>query len=246
MKSDRQPPEFYVNMWETIHSGNVWRGEFSNRRKNKEEFWESASISAVMDADGNPISYLAVKEDITDRKRKEDQIHYLALHDNLTGLYNRASFQNHLSELIDKTRRSADTFVLLFMDLDGFKEINDKYGHQAGDLILQKVTADILKSARSTDIVARLGGDEFGVILPNTSALKASRKSIQTVLDRIISNISRPMTFNDEICNIGVSIGVAEFPADADNIDSLIQNADKAMYTAKNHGTNLYSFYQTE
>ncbi len=251
LKSGRQPPEFYREMWETIIKGREWRGEFCNIRKNGEEYWESATISAVLDSDGQAVSFIAVKEDITDRKRKEAQIHYLAMHDQLTGLYNRTSFQEYLEKATALSRRTGEHFTLVYMDLNGFKSINDRYGHKAGDFILKKVALDIKNSVRSMDTPARLGGDEFAVILPNTSCVKGCRPdeaksvSVLSVIERITKAVTSPAEFESHICRVGISIGVAEFPYDADNPECLIHNADKAMYAAKNHTDKNYVLFSS-
>ena len=187
-----------------------------------------------------PPVYLANVQNITKRKETEKNLIFLANHDSLTGLYNRNMFVKKLKESIELCKRSESLMAVLFLDLDGFKHINDTMGHDVGDKLIIRTAKQLLKSVRNTDTVARLGGDEFTVILTN---IKHTR-DITIIAEKIISNISSPCTIEEHEINTSCSIGITVYPfADSDNAYSLIKQADTAMYQAKSSGKNTYTFY---
>ncbi len=238
LKSGRQSKDFYRNLWDTICSGKEWKGQFSNRSKSGKEYWESASISAILDIEGKPVSYIAVKEDITEKKLKEERIHFLAMHDALTHLYNRASFMDHLSQILHMDERKGTSTTLLYLDLNGFKGINDSFGHHAGDELLKKVAHDLVSSIRQMDVAARLGGDEFAVILPDTN----EKEHIETIVRRIIKKINKPLVIRSHQCMVGVSIGISTFPDGNMPLEDFLICADRAMYSAKEKGNNVFVY----
>lgn len=239
LKSGETSPEEYKQLWDTITSGREWRGEFHNRKKNGELYWEYASISPVRNSDGVITNFLAVKEDITERKNFEAQLMRLADRDPLTNLLNRRRFQEELNSSLAQARRHDTSGALLFLDLDNFKDINDTLGHQAGDEILTHL-ADILKKRlRESDIIARLGGDEFAILLSHIDASHA-----QSVAEQIIDSVySHVMIVHEQPTRVTVSIGIALFPFHGNTSETLLKCADLAMYRAKKEGRNRACVY---
>jgi diguanylate cyclase (GGDEF)-like protein/PAS domain S-box-containing protein len=240
LKSGVHPQEYYRQLWETILSGNVWKGEICSRKKNGELVWELASISPVKCDKGDLMFYVAVKENITEKKEREEQIRHLALHDLLTGLPNRFLMRDRLESAIARAERTGELSAVLFIDLDKFKVINDTYGHKAGDYVLKETSQRLLNTVRIVDTVCRIGGDEFLVILNNV----VSKESVVEVAERIIAAIGEPYIYEGKKCSLGVSIGIALCPENGKKVDELINNADAAMYTVKNEGRNNYAFFR--
>lgn len=171
----------------------------------------------------------AIVNDITERKKAEEHITYLAYHDSLTGLPNRKYFYERLSQELQRGRRSSGKFAVLYLDLDGFKEINDNYGHEIGDYILCETGNRIRESIRSSDIVARIGGDEFTLLILDIQRPDDAK----SVAQKIISSLSPPAFKDGVTVSIHASIGISIFPDDGENADALIHSADKKMYSVK-------------
>lgn len=240
LKAGDQTEEFFKELWDTLQRGEEWRGEFHNKRKDGSLFWEMASISPILDASGKTTHYVAVKEDITERKELRDRLEQMAQFDMLTGLPNRRMFLDRLAQSVSVARRNGQRFALLFIDLDGFKRINDNYGHEAGDRVLKTVAARLSACIRISDTAGRIGGDEFTVILGTL----AHYKDAGQVAEKILSALRRPITLPDSrLDTIGASIGISVFPEDAQDGDGLLATADDAMYTVKNAGKNGYRFF---
>jgi len=241
LKAGDQSEEFYREMWETVQHGQEWRGEFHNKRKDGSLFWEIASISPIIDASGLTTHYVAVKENITERKELQDRLEQMAQFDMLTGLPNRRMFLDRLAQTVAVAKRSSHRFGLLFIDLDGFKRINDLYGHEAGDRVLKTVAARLSACIRISDAAGRIGGDEFTVIL---GALTHYSDAGQ-VAEKILLALQRPITLpNGQQDSIGSSIGISVFPEDAEDGDGLLATADDAMYEVKRSGKNNFRFYR--
>jgi diguanylate cyclase (GGDEF)-like protein/PAS domain S-box-containing protein len=241
LKSGAQPPEFYGDMWKTLAAGQEWHGEFCNRAKDGTEFWESASISPVFDTKGRIIHYVAVKEDITEKKRQEEHIRHLALHDALTGLPNRVLGMDRLKHAMERANREEHKVALLYLDLDGFKPINDSLGHDAGDEALRQVADRITDSIRKVDTAARMGGDEFVVILSDVW----DAQFVELAVRRILKALAQEMECMGSPCSVQASIGVCVFPDHGQDPETLLRNADTAMYQAKKAGGNRFVFYRT-
>lgn len=239
LKAGTQPQEHYKELWERLSAGMEWQGEFHNRSKQGKLFWEMAYISPIKNESGVTTHYVAVKEDITERKLLQDQLALMAHFDNLTGLPNRALFFDRVTQAVNLARRENKRFAVLFIDLDGFKHVNDTHGHETGDQLLRQVAERITSSLRASDTVARMGGDEFTVII---SAL-AERDSAAHVAENILALLSQPFLIGTLECCIGASIGISIFPDDAENVESLLCGADSAMYEVKRSGKNNYAFF---
>ncbi len=207
-----------------------------------DKFWVSVSGEPVFDGSGAFKGYRGVGKDITERKLGEERIQYLANHDVLTGLPNRAMFTDVLHLAIENARRYHRSFAVLFIDLDRFKVINDTLGHEAGDRLLQEMGARLSETVRSSDVVARLGGDEFVVLVQEVS----EGKQVEAVARKILSAAIKPVSIGGQECRVTASIGICMYPADAGDEQALMKNADIAMYRAKEEGKNTYMFYSEE
>ena len=162
--SDMHPPEFYRDLYHTITSGKVWRGELCSKTKDGTLYWVDTTIVPQLGLDGNPVGYLSIRIDITSRKLSEARISYLASHDSLTGLSNRATLNAKLEEVMVRSQQRRESFAVILLDLDGFKHVNDTLGHVAGDELLAQLAGRLQSSLRDTDFLARFGGDEFAII----------------------------------------------------------------------------------
>jgi diguanylate cyclase (GGDEF)-like protein/PAS domain S-box-containing protein len=212
------------------------------RRKDGTVFWANLTLSAVQGADGRPTHAISVIEDISERKRDEERLLHLAHYDQLTSLPNRVLLQDRLQLAIAQAGRSQDNVAVLLLDLDRFKLVNDTLGHDAGDILLQQVTGRLQEMLRGGDTVARLGGDEFIVIL---SALR-SPEDTSVVAQKMLDRLARPFTISNQQVFVSASIGITLYPADSDDVTTLIKNADAAMYRAKELGRNGYQFFTPE
>ena len=206
------------------------------------KIWISISGEPVFDAAGAFTGYRGVGKDISERKQDEERIHFLANHDALTSLPNRAMFNDVLNLAIQNARRYNRNFAVLFIDLDRFKNINDTLGHEAGDRLLQEMGARLTQTVRTSDVFARLGGDEFVVLVQEVS----EAKQVETVARKVLFTLVKPMVIQGQECRVTASIGICMFPAEAQDEHALMKNADIAMYRAKEDGKNNYKFYSEE
>jgi diguanylate cyclase (GGDEF)-like protein/PAS domain S-box-containing protein len=208
-------------------------------RKDGTPVWVGLTIAAKHDRAGEPQYDISVIEDISGRKRAEERIHYLATHDGLTGLPNRAMFGQLLALAVETAKRYDRKIAVLFIDLDRFKVINDTLGHEAGDVLLREMGARLRECLRASDVVARLGGDEFVVLLQEvTDPVQAS-----AVARNILSVVMRPVVILGQECRVTASIGVCIHPDEGQDDQSVMKNADMAMYRAKEEGKNTYQFF---
>lgn len=242
LKSGELAPEVYRQMWETIRGGGEWRGEFHNRRKDGSLYWAAASISAVRNEAGEITHFIGVQENVTQRKELEARLVAMALHDNLTGLANRNLLQDLFLHELAYAGRDQRLLVVLFIDLDRFKEVNDTFGHAVGDLLLRKFAAILTASVRRSDTVARLGGDEFIVLLNDVG----SPEDAAVVAQKILAAIAAPLDLDGTRVTASASIGISVYPTDGTDDETLIRNADLAMYHAKEYGRNTYLFFSPQ
>ena len=239
LSSGEQGKEFYRAMWSNIHSFGSWQGEIVNRRKNGEKYSEWLTINTVYDEHNEVRQRIAIFSDITDKKRSEEIIWRQANYDALTGLPNRRLFHDRLAQELKRGGREQTSLALMFIDLDHFKEVNDTLGHEAGDNLLMQAARRIAVCIRESDTLARLGGDEFTIILPGV----ADPQRLGTLADSIIQAVGKPFMLGESPAYVSASIGITLYPQDADNLTSLLKNADQAMYVAKSRGRNQYSYF---
>ena len=231
--------EFYQTMWQTILAGQEWHGVFHNRTKGGALVWEVASISPIRDEQGTITHFVGVKEDITELKNLQEQVDYMARHDQLTGLPNRFFFKDRAQQALAQAKRRGSRFALLYLDLNAFKPVNDHYGHEAGDALLRAIGQRLGKHVRETDTVARMGGDEFTVLLTDVDG----EESVERVATMLIEEIRMPVpVLSGQEAAVGVAIGIALYPQDGQTIDELLILADRAMYQAKHQGMSAYQF----
>ena len=222
-------PSTFAAMWDSLVRGEPWTGELMNRRKNGEVYWEEIHVAPVKDENEETIHYVAVKLDITERKRVHERLAYLAHHDALTGLPNRALFFERVAEALAQARLNRTRLALLFVDLDRFKPINDSCGHAAGDQVLRNVARRMTDSVSSSDTVGRIGGDEFVVLLRNIDDADGALR----VGHRIHGELDRPFAVAGKTLRLSSSIGIAIYPEHGSDEIQLAKHADCAMYHAK-------------
>ncbi|MES0371370.1 MAG: diguanylate cyclase [Mariprofundaceae bacterium] len=239
LSSGRQSKEFYKEMWHDILVNNCWKGEIWNRRKNGEIYPESLSITTLRDEAGEVTNFVSIFTDITTQKDIEKKLVHMAHHDGLTGLPNRVLFIDRLEHALEHNRRGKQQVALMFIDIDGFKMINDTHGHDIGDGLLVSIAKGISSKVREADTVARVGGDEFVIILEQIHELK----NVTHIADKIINLFRQPFIIEGVACDVGVSIGIAVHPDDSDDVDDLVKKADTAMYHAKTSGKMKYSIF---
>ena len=226
---------------QTVKSDGHWLGEQLCLRKDGTEYPAMLSVSAVRGTEGAVKSYALFFTDITDLKKKQQELEYVANYDVLTALPNRSLFRDRLKKAIESSVRLGQSLAVAFIDLDGFKEINDRFGHQMGDQLLVALAQRMNLALRAGDSIARLGGDEFIVLVTGLDHMEACIP----VLERLLAAASSPLTVAEHNLQVSASIGVTVFPDDKVNVDHLVRHADQAMYRAKQSGKNQYAFFDS-
>ncbi|MCO7227050.1 PAS domain S-box protein [Pleionea sp. CnH1-48] len=214
-----------------MRESGCWEGEIYNRKKNGELFCAWENISTVKDDTGNLRYHVSILTDISGIKKQQQQLNFLAHHDPLTRLPNRTLFFANLNQSLRVSRRNRHAVALIFIDLDDFKPVNDRYGHHIGDEVLKVVAERIQDSVRDEDTVARLGGDEFTILMPSVM----DQDDVQQLVDRVHQVLKQTILINELNVSIGASLGVSMYPNDVEDEYALLQAADKAMYRAKQH-----------
>jgi len=242
MKSDRHEPNFYREMWHTLRKTGHWQGEVWDRRKTGEVFPKLLSISGVRDDTCRITHYVGIFSDITRMKETEVRLHQMAHHDPLTHLPNRLLFRDRLQYALAECNRNKQMAALMLLDLDRFKHVNDTLGHRAGDDVLVNVACRLSGCLRESDTVARIGGDEFTIVL---SQIKSARAAAG-IAKKIRKVLAEPFDLTGHKATLTASIGITLYPNDGSTADGLLQNADMALYRAKEAGKNTFQFFSPE
>ena len=239
LASQRHDPAFLERVLETVAERDYWEGEMWHARKGGELHPVHMTVSAVRDDDGRIASYAASFVDITERRIAEQRIRHLALHDILTDLPNRSLMREGAQAAIARAQRDRRKVALLFVDLDRFKNVNDSLGHPAGDQLLRQCATRLLGALRAADLVGRQGGDEFAVLLPDlVNAEDAAR-----IAAKLLDSVRQPFAVGTRELRITCSIGISLYPEGGADFDTLLRNADAAMYAAKSGGRDCYRFH---
>ena len=239
LSSGKHAKDFYTNLWASLERDNSWRGEIWNRRKSGEIYPEMLSISALRDSEGRVIRHVAVFSDISNIKKHEAELVQVAYFDALTGIPNRLLLADRMKQAISQSEREQFMMAVCYLDLDGFKPVNDVLGHQAGDRVLIEIASRIGGTIRGGDTVARLGGDEFVILLLGLS----TREECVVTLERLLESIAEPISISNSSASVSASIGVCIYSADEQDPDTLLRHADQAMYVAKQSGKNRFQIY---
>ncbi len=242
LRSDRHDADFYRAMFETLARTKCWRGEIWNRRKDGEAYLQWTTINQIDGPDGKPDRYVAVFHDVTELRQQDERVAYLACHDALTGLPNRVLLTERLSHAIARLKREGGALSVTFFDLDRFKAVNDTFGHDIGDLLLQEVAGRMKERLRETDTIARMGGDEFVVLMEDLTDPAVCTDRI----GQVVADLARPMQLGGHTVEVGVSAGVAFCPGDGTDADALMKRDDMAMYAAKAAGRSTWRRFDSD
>ncbi len=242
LKSGRHDPSLYQSLWETLLAGRSCDNIFINKRKDGSFFTVESSITPMRSPSGKITHFIQIQKDVSQRIQKDREIWNLANIDLLTGLFNRQAFLNRLKTEIRRSAREGHSLILLFLDLDGFKEINDSLGHAAGDTYLKVIAERLQNGVRANDLVARLGGDEFVILLTEVSDILA----VSSFVTKTLETVTVPVAVEEREVHTGASIGLSIYPKDAVDAEDLLRKADIAMYQVKSHDKNGWLFYNPE
>jgi diguanylate cyclase (GGDEF)-like protein/PAS domain S-box-containing protein len=242
LQSGKHEPGFYQRLWETILRGEVFSEVFINTRKDGSTYYEEKHITPIRDQQNRITHFIATGKDISERMRVQERLQYMAHHDALTKLPNRNLFLDRLRQAMARARWHKRLIAVMFLDLDRFKTINDSLGHNIGDQLLVQLTQRLSSGVRAGDTIARFGGDEFAILLDDI----ASEKDISQLAKKILDAMVPAFVIQGRELYMTASIGVSIFPNDGEDSESLLRNADVAMYRAKDLGRNNYQFYSNE
>ncbi len=243
LKSGRQPDEFYVEMWRVLAQVGHWSGEVWNRRRDGDVYAQLLTISAVRDVAGQVRNYVSLFTDITQIKEQQQALERIAQYDRLTNLPNRGLLADRLQQAMLQSQRRHQSLAVVFLDLDGFKTINDTYGHDVGDALLVALARRMKVALREGDTLARLGGDEFVAVLVDLETVQ----DCEPVIDRLLQAAAEPVRItvgaSDVLLRVSASMGITLYPQDGSDADQLLRHADQAMYQAKQAGKNRYQLF---
>lgn len=242
-KSGRHDASFYQAMWQSLHDTGHWQGEIWDRRKDGSIYPKLVCIDVMREpGSGKVVNHVAIFSDFSQRKASEEKVNYLAYHDALTGLSNRLALNVHLEHQLAVARRNGTRVALLFIDLDGFKPVNDRHGHAEGDKLLVALAARLREKARESDLVARLGGDEFVMVLEGGF----TDQNLATIAADLVAVVSEPCPLTVGAVQVSCSIGIACAPRDGETPEALLKSADAAMYLAKAAGRGRWVFFDAD
>ncbi|KNH26782.1 diguanylate cyclase [Pseudomonas syringae] len=240
LNSGLHSADFFAAMWRTIALGNIWKGEICNRAKDGSLYWvDSTMVPVLDDSTGRVHRYLSIRFDISEKRKLLQSLQWRVGHDVLTGLPNRAFLSDLLDQALEFSRHENIPLAVCMLDLDGFKAVNDGYGHASGDMLLVEVAKRLRDIVRGEDVVARLAGDEFVLVLRYVRDLQ----ELRAALNRVLGAISAPYTLHGKDINVFASIGVTLFPHDNEDAETLLRHADQAMYVAKQSGRNRFHLF---
>lgn len=242
LRSDRHAQQFFTEMWHAITDNGFWQGELWNRHQKGGLYAVMLTISALRDDSGQLTHYVGLFSDITQTRRQQETLELMAHYDVLTKLPNRALFADRFSEAVDSCERSQTMVGVCFLDLDHFKPVNDKHGHETGDKLLVQVASRLMSRVREGDTISRFGGDEFAILLTDLE----SRAQCEQLLQRIHRALAEPYHLDELTISISASSGVTLYPGDNADSDTLMRHADQAMYQAKLTGRNTYRFFDSQ
>ncbi|SEK41681.1 putative bifunctional diguanylate cyclase/phosphodiesterase [Halomonas daqiaonensis] len=242
LSSGRHAAGFYHDMWQALGQDGYWRGEIWNRRKSGQLYLELLTITAIRDDQGEVTNYAALFTDITQIRENEEQIRRLAYYDPLTRLPNRRLLEDRLALAIRHAHRHRQRLAVIFLDLDHFKQVNDALGHATGDELLLQVSQRLRGHLREDDTLARQGGDEFIILLNEVQAVE----EVTRVARRLVESVSSPFEVTGQVFRVGCSLGISLYPDDGEEVETLVQQADAAMYRAKQEGRNTYRLFRAE
>ncbi|WP_194791101.1 putative bifunctional diguanylate cyclase/phosphodiesterase [Pseudomonas sp. UFMG81] len=240
LNSGLHEPTFFLDMWRSLAAGRVWKGEICNRAKDGSLYWVDSTMVPLIDPQTNKVrKYVSIRFDITEKRQLLHTLQWRVGHDVLTGLPNRAYLSDLLNQALAFSRRERVPLAVCMLDLDGFKAVNDGYGHATGDLLLVEVARRLQGILRGGDAVARLSGDEFVLILRNVEG----PRPLHAALQRVLQALAAPYVVREQPLTLSASIGVTLFPQDEEDADTLVRHADQAMYVAKQRGRNRYHLF---
>jgi diguanylate cyclase (GGDEF)-like protein/PAS domain S-box-containing protein len=242
LRSGKHDEVFYRDMFNTVWQGQVWQGSYSGRRKDGPSLDLNVTLSPILSSEGKLTHIVAVKREITERQRLESSIYYQAFHDLLTGLPNRILFQDRLSSALANVRRTQSLLGVMFLDLDRFKAINDSFGHTVGDRLLQAAAERMRNCLREGDTLSRWGGDEFTLLMPQIG----DGNEAKSIAQRILTALESTFEIEGHALQCSASIGIAFYPQDGEDAETLLKHADVALYHAKDCGRNCYQFYSVK
>jgi diguanylate cyclase (GGDEF)-like protein/PAS domain S-box-containing protein len=242
LASGKHKPQFYKHLWDTITAGNSYSNIFINRRKDGTLFYEEKTITPIKDYAGTITHFVSTGKDISERIQVQEHLQHMAHHDALTDLPNRNLFLDRLQQSLTRSRWHNRLVAVMFLDLDRFKNINDTLGHTVGDQLLLQISERLSRSVRDGDTIGRFGGDEFAILLDDID----SDNHISNLAEKLLGTLAKPFKINKHELFVTASIGISLFPNDGEDPDTLLRNADVAMYRAKDLGKNNYQFYSND
>lgn len=240
LSSGKQGREFFEEMWKTLNKTGHWEGELWSRRKDGVAFLEKLSIYTLRDTQDRVVNRIGVFSDITQMRAEQETVVHHAQHDFLTNLPNRMLFRDRFKQQLARARRSKRKFAVLYIDLDRFKQVNDTLGHQMGDQLLIAVASRLKAQVREIDTVSRFGGDEFAILVSEVT----SHADVTNLAEKILVALSLPYIIDGHTINSSGSLGIAVYPDDGDDMDTILNKADASMYKVKRSSSNTYTEVQ--